>query len=251
MGIGLATALAFARHGARTVLTYKWGTVDEDTVRERFRGEGLPEPLIVRADAGSDEDTAALIAEMRQRFDAVDTFVSNVSAALVVGELEAYSKKSLFRSIEYSAWPMVDYTMRIKAAFGAYPRYVIGISSTGVDSYSRGYDFMAAAKAVMETLMRYMNYRLSGEGVRINVVRSRNVRTVALTDTFGADFEAFAGRFTRDQHYLSPDEVGEFILALASGLCDGVSGQVLTVDRGTTFFDNMMRLYEERDALGL
>ena len=27
---------------------------------------------------------------------------------------------------------------------------------------------------------------------------------------------------------------------------DGVSGQVLMVDRGTTFFDNLMRLYRAR-----
>jgi hypothetical protein len=32
---------------------------------------------------------------------------------------------------------------------------------------------------------------------------------------------------------------------------DGVNGQVLTIDRGTTFFDDLMRLYEEREALGL
>ena len=34
MGIGLATALAFASRGARCVLTYKWGTADEDEVRD-------------------------------------------------------------------------------------------------------------------------------------------------------------------------------------------------------------------------
>ena len=41
------------------------------------------------------------------------------------------------------------------------------------------------------------------------------------------------------------------ILALCSGLMDGVSGQVLMIDRGTTFFDNLMRLYNERNELEL
>jgi hypothetical protein len=41
------------------------------------------------------------------------------------------------------------------------------------------------------------------------------------------------------------------ILALCSGWMDGFSGQVLTVDRGMTFFDNLMRLYEEREELAL
>lgn len=39
-------------------------------------------------------------------------------------------------------------------------------------------------------------------------------------------------------------------VAPCSGLMDSVSGQVLTVDRGTSFFDNVMRLFEERDELG-
>jgi hypothetical protein len=26
---------------------------------------------------------------------------------------------------------------------------------------------------------------------------------------------------------------------------------VITIDRGTSFFDNLMRLYEERESLGL
>jgi hypothetical protein len=32
---------------------------------------------------------------------------------------------------------------------------------------------------------------------------------------------------------------------------DGVRGQVITVDRGTSFFDNLMRLYNERESLQL
>ena len=35
-GIGLSTALAFARHGARLVLTYKWGSADEDELKAQF-----------------------------------------------------------------------------------------------------------------------------------------------------------------------------------------------------------------------
>ena len=251
MGIGLATALAFAERGARCVLTYKWGTADEDAVRDAFVRRGAHRPDIVRADAGNAEDTVALMEHLRATAGPVGVFVSNVSAALVTAELDDYSPKALFRSIEYSAWPMYEYTARLREAFGAYPRYVIGLSSTGVDSYSRGYDFMAASKAVMETLCRYLSYRLEAEGVRVNVVRTCNVKTVALEDTFGRDFSAFASRFTRPEHTVDPAEVGGVILALASGLLDGVSGQVITVDRGITFFDNIMHLYQERGALQL
>jgi 3-oxoacyl-[acyl-carrier protein] reductase len=251
MGIGLETALAFGRRGAACTLTYKWGTADEDEVKDQFDSAGALEPRIIRADAANDEDTDALLAEMARNHKRIDVFVSNVSAALVVDRLEDYAPRALFRSIEYSAWPMVEYTRRIRRKFGAYPRYVIGMSSTGPDSYSKGYDFMAASKAVMETLCRYLNYRLYDEEVRVNVVRSRNVRTLSLRDTFGSEFEQFARRFIREEHYIEAEEVANVVVALCSGWLDGISGQVLTVDRGTTFFDNLMRLFSEREQLAL
>ncbi|MCK6591270.1 MAG: SDR family oxidoreductase, partial [Polyangiaceae bacterium] len=150
-GIGLATALAFARHGAQCTLTYRFGSADEDEVMARFAAIGAPPPRIVQADAARNEDTEALLVSMRERHDQIEAFISNVSAALVVRQFEDYDLRGLVKSIEASAWPMVEYTRRIKRIFGRYPRYVVGMSSTGPDSFSSGYDFVAASKAIMET----------------------------------------------------------------------------------------------------
>ncbi len=228
MGIGLATGLAFGRHGAHCTLTHKWGTADE-----------------------VEEDTVALLEGMRRVHDRVEAFVSNVSVALVISGLQDYEKRSLFKSIEYSAWPLFAYTQRIKEIFGRYPRYVVGISSGGVDAVYKNYDFVAASKAVMETLCRYMSYQLFDEDVRLNVVRSRLVRTESLRATFGAAFVPFVERFIMERQFIPAEEVANAVLALCSGLLDGVRGQVIMVDRGTTFFDNVMRLYNEREALRL
>lgn len=249
-GIGLATALAFARHGAPCILTYRFGSADEDEVRAKFAALGAPEPLIVQADAARDEDTDALLEEIRKRHDHVEVLIANVSAALVVSSVDDYDRRGLLKSIEASAWPMVEYTRRIKRTFDRYPRYVIGMSSTGPDCFSVGYDFVAASKSVMETLCRYMSYRLFDEDIRINVLRSRSVVTPSFEATFGKEFMAVAKHFTKPEHFLPAEEVGDAALALASGWMDGVRGQVLTIDRGTTFFDDLMRIYEERDELG-
>jgi NAD(P)-dependent dehydrogenase (short-subunit alcohol dehydrogenase family) len=251
MGIGLETALAFASRGANCTLTYKWGTADEDEVLRRFADIDAPPPYIVRADAADSGDTESLLTAMRVRHERIDVFVSNVSGALVVNDLGDYSPRALFRSIEYSAWPLYAYIAQIKQIFGSYPRWIVGMSSTGPESYAKGYDFMAASKAVLEVLCRYLNYRLAAEDVCINIVRSRNVKTLSLNETFGSEFAAFAGRFVKEQHYIDAQAVANAVLALCSGWMNGVSGQVLTVDRGTTFFDNMVRLFNERAELAL
>src|SRR6185503_4327962 len=99
MGIGLATALAFARRGAVCTLTYKWGSADEADVLERFAREQLPAPHLVQADVARDEDTAALLEGMHARHESVYAFISNVSMALVTKSLEDYDKRALFKSI--------------------------------------------------------------------------------------------------------------------------------------------------------
>lgn len=251
LGIGLATALAFGRRGAACTLTYKWGSADEDAVRRTFAEAGAPEPLLIQADVARAEDTGRVLAAMQARHAHVEAFISNVSQAVLVESPRDYSPRALFQSIQYSAWPLVDYTFRIREAFGRYPRYVVGISSTGVDQFSWGYDLMAASKAVMETLCRYLSYRLYDEDLRINVIRTRSVRTESFRSAFGTEFETFAKRFTRDKHFVDAGEVADAAVALCSGLMDGVRGQVITVDRGTSFFDNLMRLYNEREALQL
>ena len=251
-GTGLATALALGARGAACVMTYRRGSADADAIRQTWDRSGAPvAPTLIQADVGCDDDTERLMTTLRGRFDAIDIFVSNVPAALVIRGLEDYSRSSLHESLDRTAWPMVGYTQAIHRHFGRYPRYVIGRSSTGVDRFSSGYDFAAASKAVLESLCRYLNMRLSGHDVRVNVVRSVDVRMRAGTETFGPEFTAFAGRFLRDEHMAAPEEVANAIVGLCSGLMDGYSGQVLTVDRGVTFFDNLMRLYGERERLGL
>jgi len=251
MGIGLATALAFARQGAQCILTYKWGTAPEAAVIAPFVSEGLAEPLLIEADVADDEQTTALLETIRSRYPAIDVLVSNVAFALVVDSLESYSKRALFKGIEYSAWPFVEYPRRINEIFGSYPRYIIGLSSSGPDAYCYNYDFVAAGKALMETLCRYMNYRLFDAGVRVNVVRSRFVQTESLRATFGDAFVPFADQFNYRDKFIQAREVGDFIACLCSGLMDGVSGQVLMVDRGTEFTDNLMGFFHDREHLSL
>lgn len=251
MGIGLATGLAYGRAGARAVLTYRWGSADEDEVRARFREAGAPEPLIVEADVVRDEDTDRLLDRVAEEHDGIDVLVSNVAFAPRIPDLEAYDRRGLARSIDYSAWPMVSYTKAIHGRFGRYPRYVIGMSSDGPEGFFQNYDFVAASKAVLETLCRYMNFRLFDEGVRVNVIRSRLVRTESFDATFGEEFHDFLdalGGF--EDCYTTPEDIAGVALALGSGLMDAVGGQVIMVDKGFRFFDNLMGIGERAQRRG-
>lgn len=250
-GIGLATALAFARHGAQTVLTYAWGSADEEELRRRFLALGAPEPLLVRADVTRSEDTAALLEEVKARVGPVEAFISNASVALVVRGMEDYTERGFMKSLRAAAWPTFDYLTAMKRVLGRYPRYAVVMSSDGPDRFTPGYDFVAASKAVTETLARYCCYRLKDEGVRVNVLRSRAIRTDSFDDTFGGDFYRFLGALVAEDWFMTPEQVGEAAFALCSGMFDGVNGQVIMLDKGNTFSDGISTLYERRERLGL
>jgi NAD(P)-dependent dehydrogenase (short-subunit alcohol dehydrogenase family) len=250
-GIGLATALAFGRCGAHCTLTYRWGSADEDELREQFRAAGAPEPLLVQADVSRPDDCLALLRELRGRGLSPEAFISNATGAVVVHELADLTERAVLQSVRYGGWPTYEYLLRMREVFGRYPRYVVAMSSDGPDRYSTGYDLVAASKSVLETLCRYLTYRLRHEDVRINVLRSRAVRTDAFESTFGRELVPFARRLGYGECFVEPEEVGRAALCLCSGLLDGVRGQVITVDRGATFFDDLCWVYQHRAALDL
>jgi NAD(P)-dependent dehydrogenase (short-subunit alcohol dehydrogenase family) len=250
-GIGLACALAFGACGARTYLTHRWGSADEDAIHSAFADLGAPAPVILEADVSQDDDTEALMQRIRDDVGALEVLISNVSFAHVSERHDDLSFKGLKRSLEYSAWPFVSYLQHAKQCLGRLPRYAIGMSSRGPEYFLPGYDFVAASKAVMETFCRYLTSDLLDEDIRINVLRANPVETESLEATFGPEFAPFCKKWYAEGFFIQPREVAEAALALASGLMDGVRGQVLLLDRGFGFSDNVVRLFTERARHGL
>jgi NAD(P)-dependent dehydrogenase (short-subunit alcohol dehydrogenase family) len=250
-GIGLASALALAEAGAQLYLTYKWGSADLDEVADGFTARGAPRPVFFEADAAEEQDTVRLMEGIAGAAGSVDIFVSNVSFALRTLTLADYKKRSLFKTLEYSTWPLIDYTRRIKEKFGHYPKYVLAISSDGPDHFYPGYDFVAASKALLEFFSRYLSVPLLAEGSRVNVLRFGTVNTDSFRAIFGEEFFSYMERQgVPSSMILTPEECGKAVLALCSGLLDGVNGQVISVDYGLPFRDNAMGRYLSEQASG-
>ena len=231
-------------------LTHKWGSSDVEAVRAEFVKAGAPEPDLIESDASRDDGVHLVLAAIRERHQVLHSFISNVAVAPVVQSFERYSHRDFIRCIDYSLWPLVSHVKAIKQVFGAYPRYVVAMSSQGAESYGVNYDVMAATKAALETLCRYMNFRLRRSGTRVNVLRTRFTRTDSLRDMFGSEFEAFVDNYSPGL-FTEAAEVGEAAVGLCCGLMDAIAGQVVTVDRGAGFCDSLSRLFEERYRLPL
>ncbi len=243
-GIGRAIAEAFASSGARVVCTHRWGSINEAEMCEAFTSRGWQEPLIVEADVSCEADTRKLLDGLAGSMRSIDVFVSSAGCAQKTDTLEQYKKKSFYKTLDYSTWPLVAYTRAIREVFGAYPSYILAISSDGPDHYYTGYDYVAASKALLEFFSRYLSMHLFEEGTRVNVLRFGPVKTDSFDQFFGNGFFDFVEKAGISREMLvSAEACGKTAVALCSGLLDAVNGQVLTVDNGLSLRGNLMMHY--------
>jgi NAD(P)-dependent dehydrogenase (short-subunit alcohol dehydrogenase family) len=245
-GIGLGIALSFASRGASVFLTQKWGSADPDELRALFRSHNAVEPEIMDADVAHDEDAQPVIEAIRDRHGHLDVLISNVAFAPVIHGLDEYTRRGLMSAIDHSTWPIVAYTRAAREICGRYPRYVIGLSSEGADTYHMHYDIIAASKAALEAMCRYLHQRLREHDSRVNVVRTRFTDTDSLRAITGDEFVPFVEKHSPGT-FTTPNEVGESVVGLCSGLMDAVGGQIITVDHGASIFENFSRLFNERE----
>lgn len=231
-GIGRGTVESFAKTGATVYGTYLW---DDNLDELQLHFSSYPNPPRFLCSDVSDEGEVARLAErIAAESDRIDVLILN--AAFAPQFNNAYQLRQLVESIEHNAWPLVTYLKAIEQRFGQYPRYVVAMTSEGHRScHIPGYDYVAASKAVLEALCRYIGAR--DDAVIINCISPGVVDTEAFKMVFGE--RALAFMRTHKPHFVvTAEAVGGVAVALCTGLMDGVRGQVIKVDNGGLFTDN-------------
>ena len=93
----------------------------------------------------------------------------------------------------------------------------------------------------MEFFAKYLSVHLFEHGSRVNVIRFGNVKTESFELIFGDKFFKYLEKNgVSKEMILTPDQCGDAILSLCSGLMDAMNGQIINVDNGLPFRDNAM-----------
>ncbi len=237
-GIGMATARAFARHGAKVGITSHVVTDDIEQSLAELRELGGEGAFF----AGNLCDTQAcekLVEEFVARFGGIDVVINNVGGLVgrkPISEIDDDFFDKVFDLNARSAHMVTKYAMpHLKAAAQASGTTSSVILVGSFASYmggGPGASLYAAAKAWIHTIQKNWVTSYTKDGVRFNVVAPGTVDTAFhadKNDAVRAQINATIpmGRFAR------AEEISPSFLFLASHACSGyITGQIINVNGG-------------------
>lgn len=233
-GIGLELARAFVREGARVHVC----DVDDGAVAALARGD--PALTASRCDVSDRAQVGALFADALKALGGLDCLVNNAGIAGPTGRVEEIDPAEWDRCIA------VDLTGQFNCARLAVPhlRKSENASIVNVSSLAGRHGFAlrtpyAAAKWGVIGLTRSLAIELGPDKIRVNALlpgivagdRQRRVleaKARARGVTFD-EMEKFAFSFTSIQEYVTPQQLADLVVFVASPRGRTISGQSLSV----------------------
>jgi len=231
-GIGRATAIAFAKAGARVVVSGRRDDAGRSLVAELH--ELNAEAEFVRADVRHEEDVRNLMDQAVARFGQLDVAVNNAGTLGTPGPLTEQSAESYAAIFDTNVLGLVlsmKHELRVMQAqrHGS----IVNLSSIVGHKALPGDPLYVASKHAVEGLTKAAALEAVAFGVRVNAVAPGPIATEML-DQLASDADARAALIATVPlgRPGTPDEVVRIIMLLASEQASFVTGAIVPVDGG-------------------
>lgn len=245
-GIGRATALAFAREGARVVVAARRPQPALDTVKEIESAGGTA--VFVQTDVSRAEDVERLIARAVETYGRLDCAFNNAARNdEAIGPMADLSEEDFDKMISVNLkglWLGMKYEIRQMLKQDPKGGVIVNTSSgNGLGGCPQA-SFYSATKAGIIALSKSAAWEYAKEGVRVNAFVAGAFRTPMLEASIdraaGGDPE---GRKAVEDRWITltaagrigdPAEAAGAVLWLCSDASSYVVGHSLIVDGGLT-----------------
>lgn len=232
-GIGYATALQFARLGAKVVICSR--TVSElEEAAARIERESGSRCLAVPTDVKDEEACIALIARTMAEFGRIDVLVNNAGGTRM-GPLETIPTRgwdAIFELNTRSAYILTCEAGKhmIAQRSGA----IVNISSgAGVNGVKGGAHY-SAAKAALQMFTRVTAAEWGRHGIRANCVAAGAIASERVTEAWkvaGLDQDEMGAAMPLGR-LGTPDDMANMIVFFASDAASFISGETISVCGG-------------------
>jgi NAD(P)-dependent dehydrogenase (short-subunit alcohol dehydrogenase family) len=242
-GVGRGVALKLAEKGVKVAINYRQDkTAANDTlmgVRERGSNG-----LIIQADVSRPDDIHRMFTEVQAAFGRLDIFVSNA-----LGELFTYYRSPLEltpeqwdKAIDSQAKAFLVGVQEAAHLIGRGGRIVaITYRPGGLTASWQPYIAQGSAKAALESLVRYFAVALASRGITVNAI-SPGVTEDSILNSLPQDAQDgirawhLAG-WTPMGRLGTPADIGNAVALLSSEEASWITGQVITVDGGSSLMN--------------
>ena len=231
-GIGHATALAFARDGARVVVS---GRHDKEgnALAQELRNLGA-EAEFVPADVRHEEAVRGLVDQTVARFGRLDVAVNNAGTEGHPGPVTEQTAESYAATFDTNVLgTLLSMKHELRVMLAQKHGNIINLSSTLGQKAAAGASVYAASKHAVEGMTKAAALEAAAAGVRVNAVAPGPVDT-GMLDRFTGTAERKAGLIAGvpARRMGLPEEIAQAILFLGSDRAPFLTGQILAVDGG-------------------
>src|ERR1700678_1069468 len=231
-GIGRATAVAFAKKGAKVVVAGRREEAGKALVKE-LRSLGA-EAEFITADVRKEDDVRAMVDKTVARFGRLDVAVNNAATEGQVGPITEQTAESLAATFETNVVVVVlsmKHEVRVMQVQGS--GSIINISSTYGHEGAAFASIYVGAKHAVEGITKSVALEIAKSGIRVNAVAPGPTDTGMLTRFTGTaeNKAALAAQVPLGRLGFS-EEVADGIVFIASNDARFITGHVLNVDGG-------------------
>jgi enoyl-[acyl-carrier protein] reductase I len=228
--LAYAIAQAYQREGARLLLTYQ-GERLKKSVEDL--GASLGAARVIECDVTRDQDLARLSESLAgEKLDAVVHAIAFANAEDLARPFVETSRDGFLLAHNVSVYSLVS-VARVTAPLMTAGGSLITLTYLGATRVVANYNVMGVAKASLEATVRYLAAELGEKNIRVNAISAGPVKTAAARGIkdFSTVLEKVEARAPMRRN-VTPAEVGDVAVFLASDLGRGVTGDVLFVDAG-------------------
>jgi NAD(P)-dependent dehydrogenase (short-subunit alcohol dehydrogenase family) len=231
-GIGRATAIGFARDGARIVISGRRDEVGQKLVAE-LREIGV-EAEYWRADVRHEDDVRDLVNKTVTRFGRLDVAVNNAGTEGKTGpvtEQTAESYAATFDTNVLGTLLSMKHELRVMLPQGS--GSIVNVSSAYGSVGAPGAAVYVGSKHAVEGMTKSAALEVAGTGIRVNVVAPGTTDTGMLTRFTNTDENKAALVSTVPVKRLAtPEEIAHVIVFVASANASYMTGASIPVDGG-------------------
>jgi NAD(P)-dependent dehydrogenase (short-subunit alcohol dehydrogenase family) len=231
-GIGRATAIAFAKEGAKVVVSGR-RDAEGQSLAEELNTLGA-EATFVRADVRFEADVEQLVAQTISRFGRLDIAVNNAGTEGTPGpvtEQTAETYSSIFDTNVLGVLLSMKHQLKVMQQQGS--GSIINVSSVLGRKGMPNVSVYTASKHAVEGLTKAAALEVAHTGIRVNVVAPGPVETPMLNRFVGTEEhkEGFK-TIVPAQRIGLPEEIAQTIVFLGSNKSPFLTGQSIAVDGG-------------------